>query len=197
MNFFSPDRCSTFSADYYWKAGTFSEAFLLPRERLEVLLVDPRDLCVWSLFTTQPLYCLTFPQSHCGLCRLRTEFWSFSEFTVFHNSCFITYANFLLSEEWNEKQEMFIHVNRNSEWENAKANGHKLKYSCSGVQEGQMSFSSCVVRRLKLLLFFWHKLSQTVALNSASYSDIGTRVGTLWPCLQTFMNEVCLPTYPD
>lgn len=60
---------------------------------------------------------------------------------MFHNSYFITYANFLLSEEWNQKQEMFIHVNRNSEWENAKTNGHKQKYSCSGVQEGQMSFS--------------------------------------------------------
>lgn len=60
---------------------------------------------------------------------------------MFHNSYFITYANFLLSEEWNQKQEMFIHVNRNFEWENAKPNGHKQKYSCLGIQEGEMSFS--------------------------------------------------------
>lgn len=44
---------------------------------------------------------------------------------MFHNNYFITCANFPLSEKWNPKQEMFIHTNRNFEWENAKTNGPK------------------------------------------------------------------------
>ena len=130
----------------------FSEVFHLSYKKLEMSLVNHSDLGIWSPFTIQHLFYLTFPQiPTAAFARLSTEFWSVSHY-VFHNSYFIVYACFLLSKDWNQKQEMFIRVNRIYEWENAKTNGHGQKYSCSGVQEGQMSFSECVVRKLKLLM---------------------------------------------
>lgn len=153
-----------------------------------MLLVNHSDLGIWSPFTIQHLSCSSFPQTPtAAFARVSTEFWSVSHF-LFHNSCFVTCACFLLSKEQNQKHEPDLWTGKcKKQWSQAKI---FLLRNSKGTDELFLVLSE----ETEDADSSWHRHLQMLALNSANYL---VQAGASWLFLQSFIDKLCLSTYPD